>query len=86
MKFSNVCPSRSCTLVNLTASQKRMRFFIIYAATVLAVLEGVDKGRKCKERLTVILNIFLLGGGGGGKDNDDGEEGVIPNYDRTFAC
>ena len=48
-----------------------------------SVLEGVDKGRKCKERLTVILNIVLLGEGGGG--NDDGEQGVIPNYDRTFA-
>ena len=49
-----------------------MRFFIIYAATVLAVLEGVDKGRKCMGRLTVILNIFLLGEGGGA--NDDGEQ------------
>jgi len=42
-----------------------MRVLIIYAATVLAVLEGVDKGRKCMGRLTVILNTFLLGEGGG---------------------
>jgi len=60
-----------------------MRVLIIYAATVLAVLEGVDKGRKCMGRLTVILNTFLLGEGGGG--NDDGEQGVIPNYDRNFS-